>query len=179
LSIRKLDADVLISSNYKWMNAGFGTGVMYVSDSFLSRYTPKIAGFNSYTMEADRMYYVPSARSFEPGHLNIAGLLLLETAIKEKLVKGLGAIEAHNTALTRQLLEMLGRFPVKLLGDTGAANRSSIVIIKDENGLGKHLEDNGVIVTHRGGFLRISMHFYNTAADIGRVAECLQSFYKS
>ena len=177
LSVSKLDADAVIGSNYKWMNAGFGTGVMYVSDNFLNKYTPKVAGFGSYTIKPDKMFYEPSARSFEPGHLNIPVLFILEAAMKEKMQKRMDSIEQHNRKLTKTLLDGIAKYPVKLIGDAGMENRSSIVIIKDENGLGAHMQKNNVVVTHRGGNLRMSMHFYNTEADIESFIACLDSFY--
>lgn len=177
ISASELDADAVIASNYKWMNAGFGTGVMYLADRLLERYTPKIGGMGSYTMQGDKMFYEPSVRSFEPGHLNMAGLLLLNGAMKEKLEMGLDRIEGHNRKLTNDLLEAMVTLPVKLLGPADTVDRSSIVIVKDENNLGKFLADNNIIVTHRAGNLRISVHFYNKEVDISRLITCLQQFY--
>lgn len=179
ISATRLDADAIIASNYKWMNAGFGSGVMYMADRLLKKYIPKIGGMNSYTFREDKVFYEPSIRSYEPGHLNIAGLLLLDAAMKEKLEKGLVNIEAYNTELTQLLLDSLKHLPVKLAGDYTTANRSSIVVVKDENGLGEFLNKNNIIVTHRNGNLRISMHFYNTEADVRKLITCFEAFYAS
>lgn len=170
-------ADVLIASNYKWMNAGFGTGVMYMSGDFLVKYPPVIAGFGSYTIKNSNFVLEPSIRHYEPGHLNITGLLTLEVAIKEKQEKGMVTIEAHNTALTKRLLDGMSNFPVKLVGTANTTNRGSIVLIEDEQNLGKHLEHHHIIVSQRLGLLRISMHFYNTEADIDAFINCLRGFY--
>lgn len=177
ISATQVDADAIIASNYKWMNAGFGSGVMYMADRLLEKYTPKIGGMNSYTFRGDQVFYEPSVRSYEPGHLNIAGLLLLEAAIKEKIEKGLTNIEAQNTSLTQLLLDGLKGMPVQLIGDPTTAGRSSIVLVKDENGLGKHLAGQKIIVTQRGGHLRISSHYYNTATDIDRLLGAIKAFY--
>ncbi|MCD6063237.1 MAG: aminotransferase class [Flavipsychrobacter sp.] len=177
ISATKLDADAIIASNYKWMNAAFGSGVIYLADRLLEKYTPKIGGMGSYTFQGDKMFYEPSVRSFEPGHLNMPGLLLLDGAMKEKLEMGLEKIEAHNIDLTTHLLDGLASLPVNLIGPMDTADRCSIVVVKDENGLGQFLTDNQIIVTHRGGTLRISMHFYNTKADVMRLISCLQELY--
>jgi cysteine desulfurase / selenocysteine lyase len=180
LNCKELGADVVISSNYKWMNAGFGSGVMYMSDTFFKRYPPKIAGMGSYTFRLDGPpVYEPSIRNYEPGHPAIHNLIMLEAAMKQKLDMGLEKIETHNRGLTQQLLDGMKDTPVKLIGDYGTANRSSIVVIKDENGLGAFLDKEGVIVTHKGGQLRISMHFYNTEADVARCIACLKAFYRA
>ena len=48
IDLSTLHADVLISSNYKWMNAAFGTGILYISDNFLKKYRPVVCGNQSY-----------------------------------------------------------------------------------------------------------------------------------
>lgn len=180
MNVAELDADVLIASNYKWMNAGFGSGVMYMSDRFFERYPPKIKGMGSYTFHPDGPpTYEPSIRNYEPGHLAMHELVMLDVAMKQKLEMGLAAIEAHNKKLMQQLLDGIKDLPVKLVGDFSIENRGSIMLLKDENGLGAFLEKEGIVVTHRGGMLRLSIHFYNTEADIARCIEVLKAFGKA
>src|SRR5690606_25751688 len=70
IDLSALPVDVLIASDYKWMNAGFGTGIMYVGRNFINNYPPAVAGFGSYTFSGGKPQYIPGARSFEPGHPN-------------------------------------------------------------------------------------------------------------
>lgn len=167
--------DVLIASNYKWMNAGFGTGVMYISDSFLQEYTPAVAGFNSYTFIDGKPQYFPGVRSFEPGHPNMYGFDVLDAAVQHKMQVGVEHIEEHNMALTQLLLDEMKGVNVQLLGDYTTTNRTSFVLLRDNNGLGGMLKDNGVVVTSRMGMLRISFHYYNTQQEVARVAELLKT----
>lgn len=176
--VSKLNADVLIASNYKWMNGGFGTGIMYIADSFLQRYPPVISGFNSYIIKDGVAAIESPIRCYEPGHLNIHGLLVLEAAMKEKLEQGVDKIEEHNRHLTQRLLNGIADLPVKLLGEAGTQTRSSIILIKDEGGLGAYIAEKDIIVSQRGGFLRVSMHFYNTEADVDHFTDILRTFFK-
>lgn len=177
IDVSSLPVDVFISSNYKWMNAGFGTGVMYMADSFVKEYPPVVIGFNSYTMRDGKWIYEPSVRNYEPGHPNMFGLNLMEAAILQKNKLGLAAIEQHNHALTATLLAGLKELPVSLVGGYDMHNRSSIVVLKDENGLGDWLKQHNIIVTQRNGLLRISIHFYNTPADINSFIDCVKTKY--
>jgi selenocysteine lyase/cysteine desulfurase len=179
IDVYTIGADILIASNYKWMNAGFGTGIMYISDKFLEAYPPVVAGHNSYTMHDGKWGYIPGARSYEPGHPNMFGLNILEAAIQQKNAIGIMNIEKHNHALTASLLQQLKHIPAKLVGGYDMDNRCSIIFLKDEMGLGDWLKQQNIIVTQRDGHLRISMHFYNTEADVSALINSLKEFYKS
>jgi selenocysteine lyase/cysteine desulfurase len=174
--IDELKVDVLIASNYKWMNAGFGHGIMYMSDDFLKRYTPVVGGNASYGMYAGQWKYEPSIRSYEPGHLNFHGLLIAEAAINQKLEKGIEQIVAHNLRLTAQLVEGIGKLKFSLLGPATMDNRCSIVLLKAGEDLQKHLQQHNIIVIHRNGFVRISIHQHNTEADIAAILAALATF---
>lgn len=176
INVPETRADVFIASNYKWMNAGFGTGIMYVTDDFLATYPPVVGGNNSYAMVDGKWQYAPSARSYEPGHPNMFGLNILKAAIEHKNRIGMPQIRAHNMRLTQLLLEELKHLPVTLIGGYDMDNRTSIVFVKDENGLGEWLKQHNIVVTHRDGNLRISMHFYNTEKDIEVLVDCLRKW---
>ncbi|HEY9178463.1 MAG TPA: aminotransferase class V-fold PLP-dependent enzyme [Flavipsychrobacter sp.] len=175
IDLSVVPVDVLIASNYKWMNAGFGTGVMYISDDFMQEYPPAVAGFNSYTFSEGKPQYIPGARSFEPGHTNMYGLLVMDAAIQHKMQMGVPKIEEHNTALTQLFLDDIKDAGLSVLGGYSTNNRASYVLLKDENGLGELLKKNGVVVTHRAGMLRLSFHYYNTAHEVRRVTDIIRN----
>jgi selenocysteine lyase/cysteine desulfurase len=174
IDLSKQHADVLIASNYKWMNAGFGTGIMYISDSFLDKYPPVVGGHNSYQMVEDKMQYVPSALSYEPGHPNMLGHTIVAAAIEHKMKMGLDKIVAHNMQLTQLLIDNIGHLSTQLIGPLNIDNRTSIVILKDENGISEKIKKHNIIVTNRNNTVRISMHYYNTEADVMRLVDALR-----
>ena len=178
IDMKELQADVVIASNYKWMNAGFGTGVMYLSDAFLSTYPPAVGGNNSYREYDGVMQYRPSAQSYEPGHPNMSGLLLLEAAINHKLQLGVANIAEHNNKLTALMLDKIKDLPLQLIGPATMAHRCSIILLKDVNGLSDWLREHDIVVTNRGGIVRISVHYYNTEADVMRLVSCLKAMCK-
>ena len=175
IDLSALPVDVLIASDYKWMNAGFGTGIMYVSKDFLQHFTPAVAGFGSYTFTDGKPQYSPSVRSFEPGHPNMFGLMVLDAAIQHKMQLGMDHIEEHDMALVQFFLDEIKNLDIQLLGGSSVENRAPFVLVRDRNGLGQLLKDNGIIVTHRMGWLRISFHYYNSEAHVKRVVEVLKN----
>jgi len=178
IDIATLNVDVLAASNYKWMNAGFGTGILYVSDSFLAKYPPVVGGHNSYKMVDDKMMYVPSVQSYEPGSPNMFGLTILAAAINRKNKIGIAKIEQYNSLLTEVFLEGIRNTPVRLLGDHELTNRSSIIYLIDKDGLGDFIKEHNIVVTQRNGYLRVSMHYYNTEEEVVALVDCISAFYQ-
>lgn len=177
IAIETLGIDAVIASNYKWMNSGFGNGLMYLSPSFLAQYPPLITGANSSGFSG-------LVRSYEPGGLNIYALSLLQQAIQEKEAMGQIGIVQHNLQLTQTLLNGLAllKDKVQLLGDYTVEHRASIVVLKDTTNqsgrLGDWLEKNKIIVTQRNQTLRISIHFYNTAEQIKILLDAVNQWAK-
>jgi cysteine desulfurase/selenocysteine lyase len=175
INVTALDIDVLIASNYKWMNAGFGTGIMYLSSHFLSQYPPVVGGFASYTMRDGQWEHILSARSYEPGHPNVYGLNLLKASIVHIQSKGLPEIEAYNAQLLQMLLQGIANLRLPLIGPATMTNRSSYILLRDENNLSQRIAEAGFIVTNRGGRIRISVHHYNTEQEVTALLEHLDN----
>ncbi|MBL7691870.1 MAG: aminotransferase class V-fold PLP-dependent enzyme [Flavipsychrobacter sp.] len=176
IDLSQLNTDVLISSHYKWMNAGFGNGTLYIADAFMQQYPPVVGGHNSYHMVADKWMYVPSIKSYEPGSPNMYGYSILAAEIERKNQMGLAAIEAHNRQLTDLFLRSIADLKLTVIGDLSTTHRASFVLLRDDNGLGAYLKDNGFVVTVRNGLVRISFHYYNTEPETVRLIDCLSSF---
>lgn len=179
IDLSQLHIDVFAASNYKWMNAGFGTGVLSIKNSFLQRYPPVTAGDNSYRMIDGTMQYRPSILSYEPGHPNMFGLTVLRAAIQHKTELGVDNIARHNATLMDMLLKGLQNLPVNPIGKLTMDNRAAFVLLKDENGLGDWLKQRGIVVTQRNGLLRVSTHYYNTEGDVMTFIECINKFFNS
>lgn len=176
ISLSHLPIDVFAASHYKWMNAGFGNGTLYLTDEFMSRYPPVVGGHNSYRMQDGTWGYAPSVISYEPGSPNMFGLNIVAQAIGEKNTVGLAKIEQHNIQLAALLLRELDDVRVQLIGGRDMNNRSPIILMKDEDGLGEHIAESGITVTRRNGLLRASTHFYNTEDDVKALAHCIRCF---
>jgi cysteine desulfurase / selenocysteine lyase len=170
-----LDLDVFIASNYKWMNAGFGTGIMYLKESFLKKYPPVVGGFASYTILDGKFRHILSAKSYEPGHPNVYGLNLLKASIVNIQSRGVAEIEAHNMRLIELLLEGISPLSLPLIGPTTLDNRASFVLLNDEDGLSDTIIKGGFVVTNRGGRVRISLHHYNTREEVLALIDCLKA----
>lgn len=178
INISKLNVQVLLASNYKWMNAGFGSGIMYMSDAFLEKYPPVIGSINNVQKENKGWKFLPSVKCYELGHLNMVELNVLRKAIVQKNEIGLENIVRHNAGLMQRLLEGIVKLPVSVIGEANMNNRSSILLLHEQAGLGSWLKQNNIIVTHRSQTLRIGLHFYNTVEQVNTFLECVSVWAK-
>jgi cysteine desulfurase / selenocysteine lyase len=165
-SFSSSNIDILISSNYKWMNAGFGSGILCIRKEFLEKNPAKVAGYGSYIMESGQFYYEPSILSYEGGHLNCNGLNLLEAAIDQKNEIGLPNIIAKGDELLKALLDGLNNLNIEILGGASMDFRAGIACIPGTHKQHGYLKQNRVIVTFRNEFFRLGPHFYNDLEDI-------------
>jgi selenocysteine lyase/cysteine desulfurase len=173
IDVSRLPVDVLISSHYKWMNAGFGTGSMYCSPAFLERYPPKTGGANSYAEPGVDWRQQQPMSGFEPGHPNMYGLSLLQASIRNR--NSSTQIAIHNRALTELLLNELQDSGLPLIGPYSMDDRCSILVFEDRDGLSNRLQERDFVVTLRGGRVRISLHHYNSEAEVRSLAAALRA----
>lgn len=172
-SFDEMPVDVLISSSYKWLNGGFGSAVLCIKEDFIRQFPPGTAGFGSMDLSPEGWSYTPSVSSFEPGHLNVPGLLQLEKAIDEKLRRGIDVIEKHNTSLLQKLQEGLLSLSFKIRGGKSAHERAAILCFEAGKDLYDYLTEKGFSFTWRKGLIRVSPHFYNTEEEVEELLKVL------
>jgi len=179
IDFENLDIDVLISSSYKWLNGGLGSGVMAVKDAFMQKFPPRIAGFGSMEHADDGWSYQHSAASYQPGHLNPLGLLQLEKAVEKRLSDGVTSVQKHNQSLVKKLASGLRNSSFKIIGGNDLNNLSTILCFEADETVHDWLEKQGISVTHRKGAIRVSPHFYNSPEDIDHLLNTLEAYENS
>lgn len=171
-----LGTDVLISSSYKWLNGGYGSAVCCITEEFIRRFPPRIGGFASMVQAPGGWYYEPSIVSYEPGHLNIPGLLQLEEAIDARLKQGQDAVADHNRRLVQRLAEGISGTPFRIRGGAGSSDRAALLSFDADKKVHDYLVGLGFSVTWRRGLIRVSPHFYNTTAEIDSLVSALEQY---
>jgi selenocysteine lyase/cysteine desulfurase len=164
--------DVLMSSGYKWMLAGYGNGFMLLKDQ-----------------AKDQLYQDAKARSlpqepflqgksvlsiyFEPGHQDtlafgslkhsISFLEELDMAVIKQKIEHLSQI-AKEAFLSRDLLR-------KVVATRN--NHTSIFNLSVPERLYEKLQTANVLSTSRGNGIRIAFNFYNSEQDLKRLLEVI------
>ena len=166
--------DAYITSAYKWLLGGYGTGFMGISERLLKEITHRTASNNNMVFEDDGPTFQQSIRCFELGHLDhvtfsrlLKGLEIAETIGPERL-------RAQVDALCRQFeagLEAIGLEPI---GGWDMPRRNILCIPYSEK-IEKALQEHDVVCSVRGKAIRFSIHAYNNENDIAEAQKAIAS----
>ncbi|RRO25293.1 aminotransferase class V-fold PLP-dependent enzyme [Flavobacteriaceae bacterium 14752] len=166
--------DLMISSGYKWLNAGLGNCIAMLSEAMLDELDPKQIGANSLidkTKEASK-----SMGFLEPGHYDLIAIKSLETALNLHYNQiGIENIENHLGQISRQAFEI---FKDHKLLDEVVSERSQHSTIFNLNISQNRLQDfekANISLSKRGKGLRISFHYYNELEDLNRLLKVVNN----
>ncbi len=178
--VRRCGIDVLAADAHKWMMGPQGIGILYCSDRALERLAVRAVGWLSVKEPFEflpQIDLLPDARRFEPGSANSIGIFGLGGTLDLVLELGIAAIEARVLALTDLLCDGLARKGYRVRSPRGAGERSGIVIFDSAahatDDLFQRLTAERVIVSVRGGGIRVSPHYYNTEDEIEQALRLL------
>ena len=188
--VQQLDCDFYVFSGHK-ICGPTGTGILYGKEAWLTKLPPYQGGGEMIaTVTFEKTTYADLPHKFEAGTPNIAGGIVLGTAIDYLNAIGFENIAAYEHELleygTKRLLEIEG---LKIFGTTKA--KTSVISFNIE---GIHPYDIGTIIDKLGiavrtghhcaqpimdffkipGTLRASFAFYNTKEEIDVLVAALK-----
>jgi cysteine desulfurase / selenocysteine lyase len=187
LDVRAADIDLLAADGHKWMLGPEGAGIFYAKQSLLDQLRPLHVGWNSvrqrYDFDTIEFDLRQEAARYEGGSANMVGNHALGASLKLLREAGCGP---RQSSVGERVLELAGhaRDRLEQIGavldtpwETG--HNSGIVRFhlpdQDSQQLRKKCLDQHVVVSYRGGTLRISPHAYNNEDDVERLIAALQS----
>ena len=185
--------DFLSADSHKWLLGPVGAGIFYVNARHHDFLRPTLLGswnvVSPQFVAQDGIAYYEGARRYEPGSLNLPGIVGMHAAVELLLEVGVDAIAARLIELRREFLARVRPLGYRLCiedwdtrSDASDGERSCIVSLthpqKDLTEVAQRLRDARVSFSHRQnrsgeGFLRFSPHFYNTLDELDRVAAVL------
>jgi cysteine desulfurase/selenocysteine lyase len=176
INVANLGVDFLASSGYKWLLSPISTGFLYVKQDLLDELWPTIVGYRSDENPMDFSYrplqLAHTARRYEAGQLNFPGFAGMKEAIG--LLQDVGMenvwsrIRSH-IDLLRNGIEKSNTFQIR--SSMNEKDRSGILNLACQNpdSIADRLFEHGIVISVRGGGLRISPHFYNTEQEIDKL----------
>lgn len=182
--------DFLAADAHKWLLGPCAAGVLFVRKTLQDRLRPNVFGWHNVRcpnfVAQETISHPPDARRYEPGSANLIGLAGLEAALELILEVGVTNIAAD--LLTKRAF-LVPRLRAKgfsvLQAEAAPENASGIVTFSkpgvDLPALNQKLLDSGILTSLRADragqrYVRVSPHFYNTEAELGRVLEALDAF---
>lgn len=186
LDVRKAGIDMLSADAHKWLLGPMAVGVVFVSKQRFEAVRPTLLG--AWNVESprfltqERVQFVPTARRYEPGVLNASGVYGMKASLELLLAVGVEKISTRILDLKQTLLRLIEPLGFNLVGPRSGENASGITTVWHDMApasvLFRALESAGIVASLRFDregreYLRFSPHFYNTEAELERVAETL------
>lgn len=169
--------DILGFAGFKWLNAGDGSGALFVAGGMLERYGLPIAGNRSRSTDTlgpiERLEPLLEARAFELGTACSPNVLALGAALELLEHVGPVPIQRRVARLVGVLRAGLRRSGFRTTGHDAIVSPIVSVYVADGEQALQILERNGVHCSLRAGRIRLGVSWYNDEADIER---CLQTF---
>lgn len=166
--------DILATSCYKWLAAGFGTGFMIIREDARDKIFPQTIGFfSAETFESDPKDTL-FMRYFEPGHFDTLGFGSLEQSLLFVDRMGQDKLYNHIKSLSAKAKEHFAEMGLLKQDTLLRKDHSSIFNLKGSEALFEKLQNENIIATLRGGGIRVGFHYYNSEEDLDRLVKALQ-----
>ncbi len=187
LDLKALRVSALSLHGYKWLMAGFGCGVLYVSPAAIDRIGPSFIGpqgvsGNQMLMHAD-LPWKPGAQRYAAGTGNQIGATAVNASLTLIEELGIANIRSANHALADAIEAGVRRqLPgANVLRSHDPVHQSAIVVfttgsVDRDTALINHLDAAGVVVALRPAGLRVSPHLFNSEADVERLLRAISTF---
>lgn len=160
VDLRTVPIDIIGGSGYKWPLAGFGNGFFHLAPEVRSEL-------------AERNGFDP-VKALSEGHLDPVAQVRLRDGLKRHTALGMQAVWQRVQELTAYAVQRLDAGGVRILNGTDAATRAGILIIEGGGERQALLKAANIPVQLRGAGLRLGIHFYNTEAEVDRLADVLR-----
>jgi cysteine desulfurase/selenocysteine lyase len=184
LDVRAAGVDVLACGGQKWLCSPWGSGFTFIDRRLLDRFDPPMISWLAMEDAGDfsslagyRWAPRRDARRFELATLGLQDHLGMAVSIELILELGPDRIHEHLMGVHAPLLEWAdGRSDVVMVTPRDPARRAGIISFRTPSSerTGAALMRAGVVCAVREGAVRLSPHFYNTAAEMRAVVETLE-----
>ncbi|MDT0641476.1 aminotransferase class V-fold PLP-dependent enzyme [Zunongwangia sp. F363] len=165
--------DVVISSTYKWLNAGYGNGFILFNEKVEGKIEPKHLGFGSLQGKY-KAHEGNFLGKFEPGHQDTLNYGSLAVALRLLEETGINKIEAQVVKLKNFAWQKFAEMGLLEKYVLERKEHSSLFNIKGDDTLFHHLRNKDIITSQRGEGIRVSFHYFNTTDEIEELTEAVK-----
>lgn len=175
MDVQAWNIDFLSADSHKWLLGPEGAGFMYVRQDRLPLFKDSVVGWLG---KSDFLEFKisdappdPTARRFEEGAPNNAGVMAMGESLKLFLEIGMNPIAGQILLLTDHLAEGLRNRDWRIISKRGCKHSSGILAVQkpgiDNGKLVDWLwKEKKILAANRGGNLRLSPHFYLSVEDM-------------
>ena len=186
IDISKLHLAALSATCHKWLGAGMGRAIFYLSEEFMRNHRSPLLGWCSVAEPFEMSNSPAPARSdvgsFQLGTLPFAQLAAVSKAIEINQEIGTDHISERVLDLSQNLRKKVKELGLKVQGPDdrkSCSGTTTFGIDKSADELVEYLESQSIYVNNRRGKIRASIHFYNDEVDIERFIQALKYFLQN
>jgi cysteine desulfurase/selenocysteine lyase len=178
--------DFLSADAHKWLLGPLAIGVVYVRKELFDTLHPTLIGaWNVKSpgfVTQENVEFEETARRYEPGVLNVAGIYGMKAGIELLQEAGMEAVSSRILELKRVFVEELSKHGFQFMGPVEGPSASGITTFfhpsVEAPALAAALEQKNITASlreDRAGrkYIRLSPHFYNTLEEAGQVIDTL------
>ncbi|GMV98665.1 MAG: aminotransferase class V-fold PLP-dependent enzyme [Phycisphaerae bacterium] len=182
IDVRAMNIDFLSTGAQKWLCGPEGIGFFFCNQPLIGHLKPVMAGWlgmkNALDFGNYQFEFLDTARKFDTGGYNLAGIYALGAAIQMWLDMGQENVTARILSLTDRLVDKLRAKGYRVISSRRPNEASGIVAfisdVHDHHKIQQHLQnEHRIVIVVREGRLRSSPHVYNTADEIDQLVEVL------
>lgn len=172
VDVSRWNVDFLCSNGYKWLMAGYGSGILYTRKKWLSAFRPDSVGWRSMKdperMDNQRLDLKNEASRYELGCPSFPAIFALGAAVDYLSEIGIQKIEKRILGLTDFLIQGLEKLGLEVISPCEPQHRSGIVVFKSKEAekVRHLLLRKKIYVSVRGAGIRVAPHFYNSFEDL-------------
>ena len=186
LNVRSANIGFLSCGAPKWLMGLMGIGFIYVSEELQQQIHQAYAGWTSnknffgdffkYRIDFDE-----TARRYENGTQNYAGIVALCESTTTLLEVGIENIQSHLQRMTDILIADVDDAGFEVMTPRDHSKRAGIVTFKcsDTGKLFNSLAKENITVSLREGMIRVSPHFYNSPDEAAAFHSVLLHYRKT
>ena len=183
LDVQQVPVDFLAADGHKWQLGPEGAGIAFIRHCHLDLLRPTSLGWNSVVHSNDftkiALDLKPHAGRFEGGTQNMSGLLGLGASLRLLLQLDMDRVAAAILEFTDQLADVLPSVGARVVSHRTDQHRSGILSFdlpgRQLDRVRRHCLQEGVVLSKRAGWLRVSAHAYNDRQDLERLVAALKS----
>jgi selenocysteine lyase/cysteine desulfurase len=182
LDVKATPIDFLAADGHKWLLGPEGAGLFYLRREHLDLLRPIGVGWHSVVHASDysriELTLKPTAARYEGGTQNMVGFLGLADSLELLWELGTAAIGRRIVEITDLACQRLAEAGATVASPREPGHESGIVAFdvpgRDALETKKRCLAAGIVLSARGGKLRLAAHAYNNGDDVERLIEALR-----
>lgn len=180
VDVRRLDIDILVSGNLKYLLGMAGSAYLFVKKDLIPGMKPTATGWfgqeNPFSFDIREFRYAGDARRFDTGTPIVAAAYAAGEGMRIINEIGGARIKAWIDELSRYALGSIEERGFETSSPKDISKKGAITAVRVPSPQGAELElkKRGVIVSARGDAVRLAHHFFIVPEDIDRALDGLE-----